>query len=101
VFLVRVDGAAAGFAEVSVRHDYVNGCGESPVAILEGIFVVPAYRRRGAARALLAAVEGWARTARLAALASDAPVENTASQAMHSALGFTETERVVFYRKPV
>lgn len=32
-------------------------------------------------------------------LASDAPLENAASHAMHHALGFVETERVVFFKK--
>ncbi|GBQ40877.1 hypothetical protein AA0614_2124 [Komagataeibacter saccharivorans NRIC 0614] len=32
-------------------------------------------------------------------LASDAELANTSSHAMHRALGFDETERVVFFRK--
>jgi hypothetical protein len=40
-------GEPAGFAEASLRHDYVNGCDTSPVAFLEGIYVAPAMRRRG------------------------------------------------------
>jgi aminoglycoside 6'-N-acetyltransferase I len=34
-------------------------------------------------------------------LASDALLDNGASHAMHRALGFEETERVVFFRKPL
>jgi aminoglycoside 6'-N-acetyltransferase I len=36
---------AAGFSEVSLRRDYVNGCQSSPVAFLEGLYVRPDYRR--------------------------------------------------------
>lgn len=52
-------GVAAGFAEASIRRDYVNGCETSPVGFLEGIYVLPGFRRRGVARALITAVERW------------------------------------------
>ncbi len=101
-FLVRLpDGTAAGFAEAALRHDYVNGCGTSPVAFLEGIYVEPEHRNRGLARRLCRAVEDWARRLGCCEFASDVLLENTASQTMHEALGFEETERVVYYRKPL
>jgi aminoglycoside 6'-N-acetyltransferase I len=88
-----------GFAEAAIRRDYVNGCETSPVAFVEGIYVVPAQRRHGVARALIAAVEDWARERGLSELASDALLDNAQSHAMHQALGFGETERVVYFRK--
>ncbi|MBF0679495.1 MAG: GNAT family N-acetyltransferase [Devosia sp.] len=93
------DGAALGFAEASLRQDFVNGTDTSPVAFLEGIFVVPHARRQGVARALVAATEDWARQMGCTEFASDALLENTESHQMHAALGFEETERVVFFRK--
>lgn len=93
------DNEALGFLEASIRHDYVNGCKTSPVAFLEGIFVWPAARGQGVARAMVAEAEKWARQQGLSEFASDAPVQNSASQAMHEALGFEETQRVVFFRK--
>ena len=92
-------GAAIGFAEAALRGDYVNGCETSPVAFLEAIFVVPAHRKRGVARALTDAVEAWARSKGVREVASDALLENTTSHQMHKALGFNETERVVYFRK--
>ena len=92
-------GVVTGFAEAALRHDYVNGCDTSPVAFLEGLFVIPAHRRRGVARALVAAVRDWGQAAGVTELASDANLDNTASHALHAALGFTETERVVFFRQ--
>ncbi|EIM26110.1 aminoglycoside 6'-N-acetyltransferase [Microvirga lotononidis] len=101
-FLVRLaDGTAAGFAEAALRHDYVNGCATSPVAFLEGIYVEPEHRHRGLARVLCRAVEDWARRLGCREFASDVLIENIASQDMHRALGFEETERVVYYRKPL
>lgn len=99
-FLAR-DGAGArlGFAEVSLRTDYVNGTESSPVAFIEGLFVLPHARRRGVAGALMAEVVAWARARGCRELASDALLDNIGSHAMHAALGFAETERVVYFRR--
>jgi aminoglycoside 6'-N-acetyltransferase I len=93
------DGVALGFAEAALRRDYVNGCKTSPVAFLEGIFVKPEARGRGVARAMVGAVEAWAREQGCTEFASDTAPDNFASQDMHRALGFEETQRVVFFRK--
>lgn len=93
------DGQAVGLAEASLRHDYVNGCNTSPVAFLEGIFVSPEHRRGGIAGQLVAAVEDWARAQGCTEFASDAPLDNVRSHQMHGALGFSETQRVVYFRK--
>src|ERR1700722_20329703 len=92
-------GRPAGFAEATLRVDYVNGCVTSPVAFLEGIYVEPWARRQGVARVLVAAVETWAREKGCSELASDALLENADSHRMHAVLGFEETERVVYFRK--
>jgi aminoglycoside 6'-N-acetyltransferase I len=92
-------GQGVGFVEVAVRTDYVNGTDTSPVAFLEGIYVVPEARRTGIARALVATAERWASNRGCRELASDAALENKTSHAVHRALGFHETERVVFFRK--
>jgi aminoglycoside 6'-N-acetyltransferase I len=90
---------AAGFIEVAIRTDYVNGTDSSPVAFLEGIYIVPEARRTGIARALVAIAERWAINRGCREFASDAALENELSHAVHRALGFQETERVVFFRK--
>lgn len=91
----------AGFAQASVRHDYVNGTSTSPVVFLEGIYVEPSFRRAGLARQLVAAVARWAGNLHLSELASDADINNEGSLAMHASLGFEEAERVVFFRRAV
>lgn len=88
-----------GFVEAALRTDYVNGTHSSPVGFVEGIYVIPSARRRGFARALVRAAEAWARTNGCREMASDARIENESSQAMHRALGFAETMRVVYFRK--
>jgi aminoglycoside 6'-N-acetyltransferase I len=90
-----------GLIEVALRSDYVNGTSTSPVAFLEGIYVIPSGRKRGVARALVANAERWALSAGCSEFASDAALHNEASHTMHQALGFSETERVVYFRKPL
>ncbi|RKE84040.1 aminoglycoside 6'-N-acetyltransferase I [Rhizobium sp. AG855] len=92
-------GEALGLAEASLRSDYVNGCETTPVAFLEGIIVDPSARRSGIAASLVMAVCDWARGLGIREIASDAELDNAASHAMHVALGFAETERVVYFRK--
>jgi aminoglycoside 6'-N-acetyltransferase I len=92
-------GHVVGFAEATLRHDYVNGCETSPVLFLEGIYVRPENRREGVAGALCQAVAAWGRAAGCTEFASDALIDNLASHAFHDALGFDETRRVVYFRK--
>lgn len=100
-FLCTADGQTAAFAEASVRTDYVNGCTTSPVAYLEGIYCEESARRQGFAGQLIAQVKQWGAENGCRELASDTSPDNTASQRLHRALGFTETERVIFYCQPL
>lgn len=99
-FLDVIDGEGIrAFAEAALRHDHVNGCETSPVAFLEGIFVQPNDQGSGIGKLLLKAVQSWARDKGCLELASDAHIDNLASHAFHSATGFEETDRVIYYRK--
>ena len=93
------EGFAAGFVEASQRADYVNGTSSSPVVFLEGLYVEPSERRKGVARALVADVERWAAAQGCTELASDSSIENVTAHVTHRALGFEETERVVYFRR--
>jgi aminoglycoside 6'-N-acetyltransferase I len=96
---VTDSGAAVGLVEASKRADYVNGTNSSPVAFLEGLYVEPGHRRKGVARALVDSVVKWASTQGCEELASDCLLDNTDAHAAHRALGFEETERVVYFRR--
>lgn len=100
VFLACAD-AAVGFAEVRLRHDYVNGTETTPVGFLEGWYVQPDWQGRGLGRALLAAAKAWTRAKGCSELASDSRLEEVTAQAAHRACGFEETERVVYFRLPL
>ena len=93
------DNEAVGFAEATIRTDYVNGTDSSPVGFLEGWYVAPAWRARGIGRALVAAVEQWTRDRGCVELASDTWLDHVDSQRAHVGCGFEETERIVYFRK--
>ena len=92
-------GAPIAFVEASLRSDHVTGTTSSPVGFLEGLYVVPHARRRGVARGLVATVERWAADKGCTEFASDVALDNLQSHRMHLALGFRETQRVVFFKK--
>lgn len=52
VFIYSDENLPVGFAQCSLRNDYVEGTESSPVGYLEGIFVKEEYRIRGIAKEL-------------------------------------------------
>ncbi len=99
VALAFVEDELAGFAELSVRSDHVEGTAFSPVAYLEGWFVRPPHRGRGVGRALIRFAEQWAISKGFSELASDAELQNSRSIALHTGLGFREVGRSVHFVK--
>jgi aminoglycoside 6'-N-acetyltransferase I len=99
-FIAEADGAAIGFAEVAMRP-YANGCDSQPVAFLEGIWVAEPLRHRGVGRRLIAHIEAFLLARGFRELGSDTPLDNSASQDAPRGWGFAETERVVYFRKPL
>lgn len=93
-------GLPAGFAEVEIRKA-ANGCDSRPVPFLEGIWVKPEYRRQGAGWRLIQYAEAFLGVRGFRELGSDALIDNRVSHASHLAWGFSETERVVYFRKPL
>lgn len=92
------DGSACGFLELRLRP-YAEGCTSSPVPFIEGWYVSPAARQKGAGRALVEAAENWALIRNFKEIASDTQVDNSQSQGAHTALGYEEVERLVAFRK--
>lgn len=88
-----------GFAELSIRREYVEGATTTPVAYLEGLYVLPSFRLRGIARQLIQASEKWAREQGCLEFASDTQMSNETSISVHLACGFSEVERAVAFIK--
>lgn len=99
VFLAAApSGELLGMLELSLRS-YAEGCEATPVPYVEGWYVVPAARRQGVGRALMAAAEDWARDRGHTELASDTLIDNRVGEHAHGALGFVEVERAIHFRK--
>ena len=98
VFLIDDGGAPLGFIELAIRA-FSDGCDSAPVPHVEGWYVEPAARGRGAGRALVAYAEDWARAQGFRELASDTNLENDDSARAHVACGFQEVERLIKFRK--
>ena len=91
-------GGLLGFAEVGLRK-FAEGCSDSPVAYLEGIWIDSDTRREGVGSALVKEAEAWACSSGFTELASDCDVGNAGSRAFHGALGFAEVQRNICFRR--
>ena len=96
-FLYYIENKAVAFVNLSLRHDYVEGTGSSPVGYIEGIYVKPDYRKHGIARELVTHAKEWAFSQGCNEIASDAEFHNEDSQLFHEKIGFVEANRVVCY----
>jgi aminoglycoside 6'-N-acetyltransferase I len=94
------DNEPIGFAEISIRKA-ANGCESQPVPFLEGIWVEPRSRRRRVGGRLIAHIEAFLTARGFRELGSDSLIENQAAHEAHARWGFSETERVVYFRKPL
>jgi aminoglycoside 6'-N-acetyltransferase I len=94
------DGCRCGFVEISLRRE-ADGCASSPVGYIEGIFVLPNFRRSGAGRLLTKAARCWAAARGCTELASDCHADNEASIQFHLRAGFEITERLVHFRQAI
>lgn len=90
-----------GFAEVSIRHDHVEGTRSAPVPYLEGWYVRSGYRGRGIGSGILGYVEEWAIGRGFSELASDTDPDNAVSIRLHAQLGFREVGRSIHFVKPL
>jgi aminoglycoside 6'-N-acetyltransferase I len=69
------------------------------VPFLEGIWVETELRRQGVGKALIEYAANFLVARGFSELGSDAEIDNHVSHASHRGWGFSETERVVYFRK--
>lgn len=97
----KIKDHAVGFAQCSLRYEYVEGTKSSPVGYLEGIFVLKPYRKRKIASSLLTECEKWAKSMGCTEFASDCEMTNDVSFEFHLKLGFTEANRIICFKKNI
>jgi aminoglycoside 6'-N-acetyltransferase I len=100
VFVAAGEHGLAGFVEVVMRP-WAEGCDTTPIGYVEGLYVEPEARGAGVARALLRAAEAWAADRGCREMASDTPVDNDASRAVHKSLGYEEGEVLIHFHKRI
>ena len=93
-------GRLIGFLELRVRN-YAEGTDSLAVPYVEGWYVDPEHRLRGAGALLVRHAERWAVESGYSELASDTEIGNVHSIAAHRALGFEVTDRVVCFLKRI
>ncbi len=99
-FLAFEAGHAIGVCHGALRSEYVNGKKDAGTAgYLEAVYVRPEYRLRGIACTLVAMCEEWASQNGCREFLSDCLLDNESSYQFHRKIGFTETERCIFFRK--
>lgn len=100
-FLCRVGQDYAGFINVSIRVDYVEGSESSPTGYVEGIYVKELYRRQGIAKRLLEQGEAWALSRGCTQMGSDIEADNGGSYEFHTKAGFQEVNRLICFIKDI
>lgn len=98
-FLAYQEGQPIGFIELSIRHDYVEGADELPVAYIEGLYIASDYRQQGLGQMLITRAEQWAVQHGFKQLCSDVEIENQLSILFHEKAGFSEAARIVCFVK--
>jgi aminoglycoside 6'-N-acetyltransferase I len=98
VFVCEAQEGLVGFVEARLR-EYAEGCSTSPVGFIEGWYVESEARGAGVGRSLVEAAEAWARSGGCTEMASDSLATNVDGHRAHEALGYTEVERLVCFRK--
>lgn len=99
IFIYYYKNEIVGFSQVEIRHDYVEGTNFSPVGYLEGVYVKDEYRMMGIGRELVKACEKWAKDKNIKEFASDCELKNIDSYKFHTAIGFSEVNRIICFKK--
>lgn len=95
-FLARVDGSPVAMGGWRLRSD-VRPWGLSQAAEIKRMYVAPAARRRGYARAVLAHLEDTARAAGADVMVLETGIAQPAAIAMYVSAGYLPVERFGYY----
>ncbi|MBI5916185.1 MAG: GNAT family N-acetyltransferase [Bacteroidetes bacterium] len=93
----EVGNAPVGMLELSLRN-IVDGCASSPVAYIDGLYVVENWQGRGIGPQLVAFARQWALGQGCTELAVDTELDNKRAQLFYRKNGFEETFRIVQFR---
>jgi GNAT superfamily N-acetyltransferase len=101
VFLAEIGGEYIGFIHMSIRKDYVEGSASSPVGYIEGLFVKPEYRQKGAGTELYNAGVDWVKKKGCSEIGTDCTISNNVSFEFLVDMGFEEANRMICFIKDI
>ncbi len=87
-----------GLLEVSLRN-FVDGCLGGPVGYIEGLYLEPDFRGKGLGGYIVELAAEWFRERGCRDMAADAELGNQRAQEFFARIGFTETFRIVEFRR--
>lgn len=94
VFVSRDHDTPLGFTQL---YPTFSSVAARRVWILNDLFVVPAARRRGVARALMAAAQAFAGSTGAVRIALETTRDNRAAQALYESLGYARDDAMFTY----
>ncbi|MUK89348.1 GNAT family N-acetyltransferase [Ornithinibacillus sp. L9] len=97
VLLYYEKDKAVAFMYVSIRTDYVEGSTSSPTGYIEGIYVKPAFRRKGISKKLFDVAKKWFIEKECKQVGSDIEFDNKVSYKLHKSIGFKEAGRLITF----
>ena len=100
-FIYKLGDKYIGFLTCSIKTEYVAGCKSNNVGYLEGIYILPKYRKKGFAKELIKHFEDWAKSMGSTELASDLTIDNNASLQFHNKMGFEIVEKTIHLKKNI
>jgi len=98
LFFAQCDGKAVGFVQIFESWSTVR---LAPVLILEDLFVEPAWRERGIARALIDAALAYARESGAAGMFLETAVDNERAQRVYAREGWLREAQFVKFNAPL
>jgi len=96
-FLYFYDEEFIGFLSLSIKNDYVEGTSSRPVGYIEGIYVIPKYRKKGIAKNMVEFAKKWSKENNCKQIASDCLIDNNISRTFHNKIGFKEANTIIHF----
>ncbi|MBQ3079472.1 MAG: GNAT family N-acetyltransferase [Clostridia bacterium] len=96
-FSAIADDVLAGYIQAQIVHPVYS----LPVCYVHALAVLPVFRRRGAAKALVTAVEKWAIAMGAQTISLHSGTDRKTAHAFYAAFGYKVRKHVIHFVKPL
>ena len=97
-FILTAQNDITGFTELSIRNT-VDGCIGDHIGYLEGLYLKPEYRQQQLGLETVNEAIIWFKAHDCNVIATDTELVNTEAQSFFSHIGFSETWKIVQFKK--